>query len=83
MNEQRRTMKAFQNAEIKDFAFTLAFKPSLLSECDKSVFKLSPSSFYGTKKEKGEKGSFAHLVAEQHDDHILLGIIVYFSQPGL
>lgn len=30
-----------------------------------------------------KKGSFAHLVAEQHDDHILLGILVYFSQPSL
>lgn len=62
---------------------SLAFMLSRLSECDKSVLKpplrdrLSSSSFYVMQKNK--KGSFAHLVAEQHDDHVLLGILVYFS----
>lgn len=57
---------------------------SRLSECDKSVLKLRGGTvilviFLCNAK----KGSFAHLVAEQHDDHVLLGILVYFSQPGL
>lgn len=32
---------------------------------------------------KTKRMSSSHLVAEQHDDHILLSILMNFSQPGL
>lgn len=32
---------------------------------------------------KTKRMSSSHLVAEQHDDHILLSILMDFSQPGL
>lgn len=71
---------------------------SRLSKRDKSVLKkkgeknvpqdhLSSPSFFMQEQKKDrrrkKRRSFAYLVAEQHDDHILLGVLVYFSQPGL
>lgn len=54
-----------------------------VTKCDNGVLKLCKGLvmlliFYVTLN-----GSYAHLVAEQHDDHILLGMLVYFSQPSL
>lgn len=75
--------------------FSCLLSYSRLSERDKSVFKKNkinypPHLFFNVmckkKKERErrrKRRSFTHLVAEQHDDHILLGVLVYFSQPGL